>query len=371
MASNSIGKNFRITTWGESHGRAIGVVIDGCPAGLPLTVEEVNSELKLRRPGRRYTSPRQEKDEAEILSGLFEGKTTGAPISIIIWNHDVDSSGYDAVQDLYRPGHAQYTYLKKYGIFDHRGGGRASARETACRVAAGAIAKKLLRRQGIEILAYVKQVGEIVADIENPSREQVLDSAIFCPDPDAEEKICSLLNSLDGNSVGGVIEMIAKVPAGLGDPIFEKLEANLAKAMLTIPASKGVEFGDGFESARQRGSEHNDLFCLKEGKVGFASNHAGGTLGGISTGEQLLLRVAFKPTSSIQKPQQTVSLQGEEKTFSPPGTRHDPCVALRAAPVVEAMGALTLVDALGSEVLRDRNDVFMQEHHHVDHSCKT
>jgi len=346
MASNSIGRNFRITTWGESHGPAIGVVIDGCPAGFPLSEEDVNTELRLRRPGRPHTSPRQEKDEAEILSGLFEGKTTGAPISIIIWNEDVDSSGYDAVQNLYRPGHAQYTYLKKYGIFDHRGGGRASARETACRVAAGAVAKKWLAFHGIEVLAYVKQVGDIVAHINNPTRTQVLESRIFCPDKNSEEKICALLDSLEGDSVGGVIEMVAKVPVGLGDPMYEKLEANLAKAMLTIPASKGIEFGDGFESVRQRGSQHNDLFCLQEGKVAFASNHAGGTLGGISTGEPLVLRVAFKPTSSIQRPQKTVTMQGEEAIFNAPGKRHDPCVALRAAPVVEAMGALVLIDAL-------------------------
>lgn len=326
----------------------MGVVIDGCPANLPLTEEEINEELALRRPGRNaYTSPRQEEDRAEILSGVFEGKTTGAPISLIIPNNDADSSKYDALEHLYRPGHANFTYLKKYGIFDHRGGGRASARETVCRVAAGAIAKKLLKLWGIDVLAYVKAVGKITAHIENPTRDAVQKSAVFCPDPIAEKKICNLIASLEDDSVGGVIEMVAHVPAGLGDPVYEKLEANLAKAMLCLPASKGIEFGDGFEAARMRGSEHNDLFCLQNGEVTLSSNHAGGTLGGISTGQPLVLRVAFKPTSSIKKPQQTVSMEGEEALLKlPPGSRHDPCVALRAAPIVEAMGALVLVDSI-------------------------
>ncbi len=213
-------------------------------------------------------------------------------------------------------------------------------------MAAGAIAKKLLKQQGIDVLAYVCQVGDIRAHIDNPTREQVLQSAFFCPDPIAEKKICALLDSLEGDSVGGVIEMVAHIPAGIGDPLYDKLEANLAKAMLTIPASRGIEYGDGFDSARQRGSEHNDLFCFNEGEIQLATNHAGGTLGGISTGQPLIVRVAFKPASSIQKPQQTVNMKGEEKTFFSPGKRHDPCVALRAAPVVEAMGALVLIDYL-------------------------
>lgn len=371
MASNSLGQHFRITTWGESHGPAIGVVIDGCPAGLQLSVEEVNEQLLLRRPGRRYTSPRQEKDEAEILSGLFEGKTTGAPLSIIIWNRDVDSTPYEAVKQLLRPGHAQYTYLKKYGIFDYRGGGRSSARETACRVAAGAVAKKFLSVYDIEVLAYVKQVGEIRANTEAVSRSQVVNSPIFCPDCCAEAKICQLLESLEGDSIGGVIELVAKIPAGLGDPIYEKLEANLAKAMLSIPASKGFEMGDGFAAARMRGSGHNDLFSVANEEITLSSNHAGGTLGGISTGQPLLCRVAFKPTSTIQRPQATVDRDGHPQTFTAPGKRHDPCVAIRAAPVVEAMGALVLADALCPVVLRNWNNVSIQEHSQIQEGCST
>ncbi|MCH9610366.1 MAG: Chorismate synthase [Chlamydiales bacterium] len=320
------------------------MVIDGCPAGLPLCDDDINQQLKLRRPGRAHTSPRKERDEAEILSGLFEGKTTGAPISIIIWNQDVDSSAYESGKNKLRPGHAQYSYLKKYGIYDYRGGGRASARETACRVAAGAIAKKLLSLQEIEVLAYFKEMGNIKANPSSITREKIEASPLFCPDPIAEKEMIELLNSLEGDSIGGVVEMIAKAPAGLGDPIYEKLEANLAKAMLTIPASKGVEFGSGFGCTNQRGSEHNDLFIEEGGKIQMQSNRAGGILGGISTGEPIILRVAFKPTSTIQMKQKSVDLQGNPTPFEPPGKRHDPCVAIRAVPVVEAMGCLTLND---------------------------
>ena len=316
MGSNSFGTLFRITTWGESHGKAIGVVIDGCPAGLPLSESDINQELALRKGGTSpYVTPRKEPDIAEIYSGVFEGVTTGAPISIVIFNKDVDSSKYEPIKDLLRPGHANFTYLKKYGVFDYRGGGRASARETACRVAAGAVAKKLLHLSEIKFQTRLREMPEHV----------------------------------EGDSVGGVVEAIAlNVPVGLGDPVYEKLEANLAKAMLSIPASKGFEIGCGFAAARMRGSEHNDGFGLdEEGKVELTSNHAGGTLGGISTGEPIVVRVAFKPTSSIQKPQQTVSKDGVECTLTlPEGSRHDPCVAIRAVPVVEAMMALVLADAL-------------------------
>ncbi len=351
MGSNSFGTIFKITTWGEAHGRAIGVVIDGCPAGLEISEEEIRSELARRRPGRHSAvSAREEKDEAEIWSGLFEGKTTGAPLSIIIFNRDANTSAYEPMKNLLRPGHANFTYLEKYGIFDYRGGGRASARETASRVAAGAVAKKLLKHFDIELLAYLKEAGGILAVTGEIDKNRVAESPIFCPDKRAEAAILQKIEEVkkEGDSIGGVVELIAWLPAGLGDPVFEKLEANLAKAMLTIHATKGVEFGEGFESARMKGSQHNDLFEVdSQDKVSTKTNHAGGTLGGISTGMPLVLRVAFKPTSSIGKSQQTLTLDKERATFElPPGSRHDPCVALRAPPVVEAMGALVIADAL-------------------------
>ncbi|WP_194847836.1 chorismate synthase [Candidatus Neptunochlamydia vexilliferae] len=326
MASNSFGTLFRITTWGESHGKAIGVVIDGCPAGLPLTEEEVNTELALRAPGKSpHTSPRKEPDQAEILSGLFKGKTTGAPISIIIPNKDADPSKYTPIKELMRPGHANFTYLKKYGIFDYRGGGRASARETACRVAAGAVAKKLLAHFGVTVTAQIHSIGGATT----------------------EKEILKVLENLNGDSVGGVVSCtVTGLPIGLGDPIYEKLEANLAKGMLSIPASKGFEIGSGFEAARIKGSEHNDSFTTDEsGNIVPTSNHAGGTLGGISTGLPLDFRVAFKPTSSIARAQPTVDTAGGAQIFElPAGSRHDPCVAIRAVPVVAAMAALNCVD---------------------------
>ena len=357
MASNRFGNLFQITTWGESHGKAIGVVIDGCPAGLPLCDEEINQELKLRQPGKTaYVSPRGEKDLAEIYSGVFEGKTTGAPISIIIHNKDADSSKYEPIKDLLRPGHANFTYLEKYGIFDYRGGGRSSARETACRVAAGTIAKKLLKLHKIEIVAFIKEIGGIAIPESSPTdpvilRKERLSSPIFCPHEATTSQIIQAIEKAktEGDSLGGIIEAIAfNLPVGLGDPIYEKLEANLAKAMLSIPASKGFEIGSGFQSARMRGSEHNDPFILgPAGKIATSSNFAGGTLGGISTGMPLLIRVPFKPTSSIIKPQNTLTTQKEETSFTlSEGSRHDPCVAIRAVPIVEAMMALVLIDAL-------------------------
>ncbi|MCC5832638.1 MAG: chorismate synthase [Chlamydiales bacterium] len=299
---NSFGQIFRITTWGESHGKAIGVVIDGCPAGLEISEEEINAELARRAPGKqKHTSQRKEPDHAEILSGFFEGKTTGTPISILIPNRDVDTSKYEPIKDLVRPGHANAAYLKKYGIFDWRGGGRASARETACRVAAGAVAKKLLRSYGVHVEARLIERGEIE----------------------------------EGDSAVGVVEgRVEGVPAGLGEPVYQKMEAVLAQAMLSLPASKGFEIGEGFAAARMRGSDHN-------------LRPTGGTLGGITDGEPLFFRVAFKPTSSIAKPQETTTLSGERATFMlPEGSRHDPCVAIRAVPVVESMCALVLADAL-------------------------
>lgn len=356
MASNSFGTLFRITTWGESHGKAIGVVIDGCPAGLEIEESEINRALAMRAPGRNaYTSPRKETDQVEILSGVFQGRTTGTPMSLIISNKDADSSKYESTKGLLKPGHANYTYLEKYGVFDYRGGGRASGRETACRVAAGAVAKKLLLHFGIELVAYIKQVGETEALIEykkdlNDIRLLVNVDPIFCPDSQAAKEMMALIDSSKklGDSLGGMIEFQATgLPAGLGDPVYEKLGANLAHAMLSIPAAKGFEIGSGFKSVVMAGSHHNDEFIHHEGQVKTATNNAGGILGGISTGMPLIGKVAFKPTSSIRKEQETVDLSGEKTAFFlPEGSRHDPCVAIRAVPVVEAMTALVLVDAL-------------------------
>lgn len=334
MGSNSFGTLFRITTWGESHGPAVGVVIDGCPAGLELTVDVINQALAARAPGNSpYTSPRQEEDVAEILSGLFEGKTTGAPLSIVIRNRDAQPAHYESLRHLLRPGHANYTYLEKYGLFDHRGGGRASARETACRVAAGAVARSLLRHFDIDVHAYLKQIGPITAKTREIS-------------PEMEELLRRVKE--EGDSIGGVVEFIASnVPVGLGDPVYSKLEANLASALMSLPATKGFEIGEGFAAAVARGSAHNDLFIREGDHVTTPTNNAGGVLAGIATGLPLIGRVAFKPTSSIRKPQETLTT-GHEPAFLelPPGSRHDPCVAIRAAVVVEAMVALVLADAL-------------------------
>lgn len=328
MASNSFGNIFKITTWGESHGKAIGVVIDGCPAGLKISENDINLALEKRAPGKsKFTSPRKEPDIAEIYSGTFEGETTGAPISIIIKNKDSDSSKYEPIKDLLRPGHANYTYLEKYGVFDYKGGGRASARETACRVAAGAVAQKILDQYKINISADLYSVGGIV-------------------DKESQEKLIIKLKE-QGDSVGGIVEfVIENSPVGLGDPIYEKLEANLAKAMMSMPASKGFEIGSGFKASDMKGSEHNDLFIDKKYNV-TSSNNSGGILGGISNGMNIFGRVAFKPTSSITKSQDTVDINGNKKIFKlPEGSRHDPCVAIRAVPVVKAMCQLVIADAL-------------------------
>ena len=329
MASNRFGNVFTITTWGESHGKAIGVVIDGCPAGLFISDEEINRALAERAPGKSaLTSPRQEPDTAEILSGVYEGQTTGAPISILIPNRDADSSKYDSLKNIYRPGHANFTYLEKYGLYDHRGGGRASARETACRVAAGAVAFKLLENYGVVIEAKLVQVGEVC-------------------DPDLFEK--TILEAREkGDSIGGIVEFsIQEAPPGLGDPVYEKFEAMLAAAMLSIPATKGFEIGRGFGAASMCGSQHNDPFESIGGKVRTATNNSGGTLGGITTGMPVIGKVAFKPASSIAIEQKTVTQNGcEAKMTLPAGSRHDPCVAIRGAPVVKAMAALVVADSL-------------------------
>lgn len=329
MGSNSFGNLFRITTWGESHGKALGVVIDGCPAGVLLSEKDIQVEMSRRAPGKSpFTSPRKEADLAEIYSGVFEGKTTGAPISIIIFNKDADSSKYEPIKHLLRPGHANYTYLAKYGIFDYRGGGRASARETVGRVAAGAVAKKFLKGFGIVPEAKILEIGGFT---EPKKMEKALEKAM-----------------LEKDSLGGIVEgWVENMPIGLGEPIFEKIEAKLAKAMLSLPAVKGFEIGAGFSAAKMRGSACNDLFYKKKGKIALKTNHSGGTLGGITTGMPLSFRVAFKPPSSIPQPQETLTIDGKKATFNlPEGSRHDPCVVIRALSVVEAMTALVLADAV-------------------------
>lgn len=348
MGSNSFGKYFKITTWGESHGKAIGVVIDGCPAGISLCEEDIFTFLKKRAPGNNpYTSYRVEKDVPILLSGVFENQTTGAPISIMIENSDADSSKYESIKQLLRPGHANYTYIEKYGIFDYRGGGRASGRETACRVAAAAVAKKLLEKIEINLFAYMKKIGP--HEIAEVNKKSLLQSPIFCPDAACEKKMITLIEECKErkDSIGGTIEcVIENCPTGLGDPVYEKLPANLAKAILSIPACKGFEIGSGFDSTMMRGSEHNDVFYKNKDKIDLKTNFSGGTLGGITTGKEIIFRASFKPTSSIQIPQQTVDLEGKEAEFMiPKGSRHDPCVAIRAVPVVEAMAYLVIADS--------------------------
>lgn len=343
MASNFFGKLFRITTFGESHGKGIGVVIDGCPAGLEICQQELNDEMLLRSGGRAFTTPRVEPDIPEILSGVFEGKTTGHPIALFIRNKNADSSAYDSLKRIVRPSHADFTYLKKYGVFDHRGGGRASARETAARVAAGYFAKKLLN--GVSIYSYVDQIGNIRTKACDDAIKNRTRGTIFCPDIESEKKMMDLLATIqeEGDSIGGVLAcVIDGVNAGLGEPMYRKLESLLASAMMSLPASKGIEFGCGFNVCSMKGSEHNDQM---QSDKGFLSNHAGGVLGGISTSERIFFRVAFKPASSIKKEQQTVDRKGEGVVYTlQKKARHDPCVCIRAVPIVESMVALVLAD---------------------------
>lgn len=347
MSGNSFGTLFKITTWGESHGPGIGVVIDGCPAGFALSTEDIQRELNRRRPGQsKITTSRQEKDQVEILSGFFNGKTTGTPISLIVRNVDQESQDYAALVTKYRPSHADYTYDAKYGFRDHRGSGRASARETIGRVAAGAIAKKLLR--GVEILAYVKQVHHLIATID-PARvtqKEIENNIVRCPDPRLAAKMIKHIEEMkaQGDSVGGVIECIVRhPPAGLGSPVFDKLEARLAHAMLSLPATKGFEIGSGFGSVLMTGHTHNDPIQIKKGQVITLTNHAGGVVGGISNGMDIVFRVAFKPTATIGKTQKTIDKSKKHTTLQMSG-RHDPCVVPRAVPIVEAMAALVLAD---------------------------
>lgn len=345
---NTFGKHFRITTFGESHGPGVGVVVDGCPAGLPLELADIQRQLDRRRPGQsKVTTPRKEADEAEILSGVFEGKTTGMPIALLVRNTNTKSEHYDNLKDTFRPGHADYTFWRKYGHRDHRGGGRQSARETIGRVAAGAIAMKLLERVGVHVLAHTVQVGAVRARKFEP--EQIESNPVRCADPEAaarmEEIIMEARKAHD--SLGGVIEARATgVPPGWGEPVFDKLDALIGHAMLSIPATKGVEIGAGFSAASMKGSEHNDPFRVDaNGNVVIERNNAGGMLGGISTGAPVVVRVAFKPTSSIFQRQQTINSDLANVDLEIEG-RHDPCLVPRGVPIVEAMLALVLCDLM-------------------------
>ncbi len=357
MAGNSFGKIFRITTFGESHGSLIGVVIDGCPAGLPIDLDYINAEMDRRKPGQsNLTTSRKEHDIVEIVSGVFEGYSTGTPICIQIQNKDQRSTDYDKFKGAFRSSHADFTYQHKYGLRDHRGGGRASARETACRVAAGAVAKLILHQYGVKINAYVSQVGHITCDehYSNLNFTNIENNAIRCPDNEKAHEMISFIEKLknEGDSVGGKVScVISHVPIGLGEPVYDKLEAELAKAMLSINASKGFEIGSGFSAASMKGSEHNDEILFENKDFKFKSNHAGGVLGGISNGEDICFNVAFKPTSTISQNDEVIDEQGKIRKLNNKEGRHDPCIVPRAVPVVEAMSALVLADLL----LQSRN----------------
>ena len=347
MPGSSYGSLFKISTWGESHGEGIGVVVDGCPAGLPLKEADIQKELNRRKTGQsKVTTMRKETDRVRILSGIFKGKTTGTPIALWVENQDADSSKYEEIKHLFRPGHADFTYLMKHGFRDYRGGGRSSARETVGRVAAGAIARKLLARKRIKIIGYTKQIGPYTA--RKIDFKQIEKNIVRCPDKKMAQKMVEhILDARKkGNSVGGVVELVAKgVPAGLGEPVFDKLDADLAKAMMSIPAVKGIEFGIGFEAANMYGSECNDPYTVKGNKITTNTNNAGGIHGGISNGSDIVLRMVVKPTSSINRPQDTVTVDGKKAKIRVEG-RHDPCVSPRAVPIAEAMMALTLIDHL-------------------------
>ncbi len=365
--SSIYGNLFRISTFGESHGPAVGVVVDGCPSGLAISLEEIQAELDRRRPGQsRLTTPRKEADAVEILSGIFEGRTTGTPIAMLVRNTDQRSHDYGDMAEMYRPSHADFTYDLKYGFRDHRGGGRSSARETVGRVAAGALARKILRQAcGTEVVAYVSQVGPVdigaAYDPLSATVAAVDESLVRCPDPEASDRMAKAIDAArkSQDSLGGVIQLVVKhPPRGVGEPVFHRVEAELARAFLSLPATKGFEVGSGFAGTRLKGSEHNDAFILKgkaEGKrgtaksgspldaIGTATNRSGGVQGGITNGEPVLCRIAFKPTATISLPQQTVDRGGKPRTLAAKG-RHDPCVLPRAVVIVEAMAALTLLD---------------------------
>jgi chorismate synthase len=347
---NSYGTLFKISTFGESHGPAIGVIIDGCPAGLHIDEVFIQSELSRRKPGQsKITTQRKEDDTFKILSGVFEGQSTGAPIALVIENQDQRSKDYSHIQNTFRPSHADYTYETKYGVRDYRGGGRSSARETAARVAAGAVAKLFLKQSGVEINAFVSQVGEL----KSPPYTQLdlsktEDTIVRCPDSATAEKMIALIDQvrLERDTIGGVVTCVIKnTPVGLGEPVFDKLHAELGKAMLSINAVKGFEYGSGFAGVELRGSQHNDEFVNEAGRIRTKTNHSGGIQGGISNGEDIYFNVAFKPVATIMQDQQSVDKEGNETTVSGKG-RHDPCVVPRAVPIVEAMAALVIVDFL-------------------------
>ncbi|WP_136248870.1 chorismate synthase [Halomonas borealis] len=343
MSGNTFGKSFTVTTFGESHGPALGAIVDGCPPGLALTEEDLQRDLDRRRPGSsRHTTQRQEADRVRILSGVFEGVTTGTAIGLMIENTDQRSKDYSKIQDQFRPAHADYSYHHKYGIRDYRGGGRSSARETAMRVAAGAIAKQYLASQGITVRGYMSQLGPLTIDFKQ--WEAVEENPFFCPDPQRVPELEAYMDQLrrDQDSVGAKISVVAEgVPPGLGEPVFDRLDAELAHGLMSINAVKGVEIGDGFAAVAQRGSEHRDEMTPE----GFLSNHAGGVLGGISSGQALIAHLALKPTSSITTPGRSIDLDGNPVEVVTKG-RHDPCVGIRATPIAEAMMALTLLDHL-------------------------
>jgi chorismate synthase len=343
MSGSIYGKVFTISTFGESHGKAVGVVLDGVTPGIELCEADIQKELDRRKPGQSsVTTPRKESDAVQIMSGIFEGKTTGTPLMMIIYNEDQRSKDYGNIKDLFRPGHADYVYQEKYGIRDYRGSGRASGRETAARVAAGAVAKKLLAAKGVKITAFTKNIGGITAEKYCP--EEIEKNIVRTADPDAAPRMIDLIHASikEENSIGGIVECrISGVPAGIGEPVFDKLDAELAKAALSLGGVKGIEFGAGFGAAKMTGKEHNDEMDSN----GFKSNHAGGIIGGISTGNEIVFRIAVKPTSSISLPQNTVDLNGNEVSCETHG-RHDPCLCPRIIPVLEAMAALVLIDLI-------------------------
>ncbi len=348
---NSFGELFKITTFGESHGKAIGVTIDGCPSGLEIDEAFIQEELARRRPGQSaIVTQRKEADKMEILSGVFEGKSTGTPLMMLIMNKDARSKDYSHIAEKFRPSHADFTYQKKYGLRDYRGGGRSSARETAARVAAGAIAKLFLKEHGIKITGYVSQVGKIhcSSDYKNLDFSQIENTAIRCPDLAVADQMIDLIKTIkkQGDTIGGIVSAVIQgCPIGLGEPVFDKLHAALGNAMLGINACKGFEYGSGFEGVTMRGSEHNDIFENKNGKITTATNYSGGIQGGISNGMDIYFRAAFKPVATIIPAQKSVNTSGEATTVSGKG-RHDPCVVPRAVPIVEAMAALVIADFL-------------------------
>ena len=365
MAGSSYGTIFRVSTWGESHGKGVGVVIDGCPAGLYLNESMIQPYMDRRKPGAtKYSTPRKEADEIEILSGVFEGRTTGTPISMMVHNKTQRSQDYSEIASYYRPGHADYTFDQKYGFRDYRGGGRSSGRETVARVAGGAVASLILKTIGIEVSAYTKSIGPIEINYNNCSKENIFKSPLYMPDLDASSKAEDFLSTTMGNkdSAGGIVEcIISGVPAGIGETVFEKLDANLAKGIMSIGAIKGVEIGAGFDAASMLGSQDNDNFYIDNTGIHKYSNNAGGILGGLSDGSEIILRAAFKPTPSISATQQTVSTTGENININIKG-RHDPIIVPRGVVVVESMAAMTLVDLLFLN-MSTRMDKFTEFYH--------